>query len=224
MTAMYPKKSVAVIIDGQFLVKCLLSARLKGHKNVVELEHIQTVVEGCLNDDEELFRVYYYTAPPFQKVIVHPFTKEKFDFRTTRMAKLSESLQKSIRLAPHFALRQGELRMRQGDWICRCEDVKDGNMKASDLAWQPHLRQKEVDIKIGLDMAWLSSKRIVDWICIISGDTDFTPAMKFARREGVRIRTIGFINRTPHNKLREHSDDVKILKLREIMDEGLPEA
>jgi len=34
------------------------------------------------------------------------------------------------------------------------------NLNAQDIV--PNFRQKKVDIKIGLDMAWLSSKRIVE--------------------------------------------------------------
>lgn len=46
---------------------------------------------------------------------------------------------------------------------------------------------KRVDMKIGLDVAWLASKGIVDRIILVTADTDFVPAMKFARREGVQV-------------------------------------
>ena len=51
----------------------------------------------------------------------------------------------------------------------------------------PNFEQKAVDIKIGLDIAWLSSKRIVDALALVTGDTDFIPAMK-AYSFGVRAR------------------------------------
>ncbi|MFO7579920.1 MAG: NYN domain-containing protein [Nitrosomonas halophila] len=47
------------------------------------------------------------------------------------------------------------------------------------------LRQKGVDMRIGLDIASLSLKRQVDTIVLVSGDSDFVPAAKLARREGV---------------------------------------
>ncbi len=47
------------------------------------------------------------------------------------------------------------------------------------------LTQKGVDIKIGLDIASLSIKKMVTQIILISGDSDFVPATKTARREGV---------------------------------------
>ena len=40
-------------------------------------------------------------------------------------------------------------------------------------------------MKIGLDIAALAYKRLVNQIVLISGDSDFVPAAKLARREGI---------------------------------------
>jgi len=40
-------------------------------------------------------------------------------------------------------------------------------------------------MKIGVDIASLSYKKQVDKIILISGDSDFVPAAKLARREGI---------------------------------------
>ena len=48
-------------------------------------------------------------------------------------------------------------------------------------------KQKGVDMKIGLDIASLSLKKIVQKIVLISGDSDFVPAAKLARREGIHF-------------------------------------
>ena len=40
-------------------------------------------------------------------------------------------------------------------------------------------------MKIGIDIASLSYKHQVDQIILISGDSDFVPAAKLARREGI---------------------------------------
>lgn len=40
-------------------------------------------------------------------------------------------------------------------------------------------------MKIGLDIASLAFKHQVDQIILISGDSDFVPAAKLARREGI---------------------------------------
>jgi len=49
------------------------------------------------------------------------------------------------------------------------------------------LRQKGVDMRIGLDITSLTLKRQVDTIVLVTGDSDFVPAAKLARREGVEF-------------------------------------
>jgi uncharacterized LabA/DUF88 family protein len=63
-------------------------------------------------------------------------------------------------------------------------------------------------MRIGIDVATLTLKRLVDRIILISGDTDMIPAMKLARREGaqvVLIETAGPI----HKELDEDADLVR---------------
>ena len=45
--------------------------------------------------------------------------------------------------------------------------------------------QKGVDMRIGIDISSLAFKHQVDQIVLISGDSDFVPAAKQARREGI---------------------------------------
>ncbi|WEK55324.1 MAG: NYN domain-containing protein [Candidatus Cohnella colombiensis] len=86
--------------------------------------------------------------------------------------------------------------------------------------FEPNFEQKEVDIKIGLDVAWLSSKSIVDKIILVTGDTDLVPAMKFARREGVQVIIANIVssdakkNNYLRGPLREHADEVRTLELK----------
>ena len=42
-------------------------------------------------------------------------------------------------------------------------------------------------MRIGLDIASLSLKDHVDVIVLVTGDSDFIPALKFARREGKQV-------------------------------------
>jgi uncharacterized LabA/DUF88 family protein len=49
------------------------------------------------------------------------------------------------------------------------------------------LRQKGVDMRIGLDIASMTLKRQVGTIILVTGDSDFVPAAKLARREGVEF-------------------------------------
>ena len=49
------------------------------------------------------------------------------------------------------------------------------------------LRQKGVDMRIGLDIASITLKGQADTIVLVTGDSDFVPAAKLARREGVEF-------------------------------------
>lgn len=57
----------------------------------------------------------------------------------------------------------------------------------SDEDFRPTFRQKAVDMRIGLDIESLTLKRQVGTIVLIAGDSDFVPAAKLARREGVKF-------------------------------------
>ncbi|MDF0603664.1 NYN domain-containing protein [Psychromarinibacter sp. C21-152] len=67
------------------------------------------------------------------------------------------------------------------------------------------LRQKGVDMKIGLDIASMTLKRQVDTIILVTGDSDFIPAAKVARREGVEF-LLDPMWRTVDGQLMEHID------------------
>ena len=47
------------------------------------------------------------------------------------------------------------------------------------------MSQKGVDMRIGVDITALAYKQQVERIILISGDSDFVPAAKQARREGI---------------------------------------
>ncbi|ACE85483.1 NYN domain-containing protein [Cellvibrio japonicus] len=47
------------------------------------------------------------------------------------------------------------------------------------------LKQKGVDMRIGVDIASLALKKQVDTLVLVAGDSDFVPAAKLARREGI---------------------------------------
>ena len=49
------------------------------------------------------------------------------------------------------------------------------------------MRQKGVDMKLGVDIATLSYQKVIDRIVLICGDSDFVPATKLARREGIDV-------------------------------------
>ena len=92
---------------------------------------------------------------------------------------------------PNLALRLGEV-ARQGDnsWVLKPDAQRrliNGRVQVSDLRdsdFTANLRQKGVDIRIGLDIATITLKKQANIIVLVSGDSDFVPAARLARREG----------------------------------------
>jgi uncharacterized LabA/DUF88 family protein len=210
-------ESVAVVTDAGYLLKLLDRCRSQTANNRIEVGHLRAVADKAIESGEELFRIYCYHCPPYGATQRKPFNAGTVDFGASGVAKYQTALQESIRLAPRFAFRTGQLRWR--GWKCEYDPAgrrQTATTPAQDLNWQPDFEQKQVDIKIGLDIAWLASKRIVDVIAIASNDTDFVPAMKFARREGVKVRLLTFAGTLAHNNLVEHSDYVTEIDLRHI--------
>ncbi|MFA7233197.1 MAG: NYN domain-containing protein [Terrimicrobiaceae bacterium] len=69
------------------------------------------------------------------------------------------------------------------------------------------LRQKGVDMRIGIDITTLTLKKQVDTIILVTGDSDFVPAAKVARREGVEF-IIDPLWQSVNDDLHEHVDGV----------------
>lgn len=69
------------------------------------------------------------------------------------------------------------------------------------------LRQKGVDMRIGLDISTLTLKKQVDTIILVTGDSDFVPAAKLARREGVEF-LLDPLWQEVNDDLHEHVDGV----------------
>ena len=71
----------------------------------------------------------------------------------------------------------------------------------------PKVRQKGVDMRIGLDIASLALKRLVSTIALVTGDSDIVPAMKLARREGLRV-LLDPLGHSVRPELKVHADRV----------------
>lgn len=79
------------------------------------------------------------------------------------------------------------------------------SLEADDL--KLGLRQKGVDMRIGIDITTLTLKKQVDTIILITGDSDFVPAAKVARREGVEF-ILDPMWQAVNDDLHEHVDGV----------------
>jgi len=69
------------------------------------------------------------------------------------------------------------------------------------------IHQKGVDMRIGIDITTLTLKKQVDTIILVTGDSDFVPAAKVARREGVEF-LLDPMWQSVNDDLQEHIDGV----------------
>lgn len=78
-------------------------------------------------------------------------------------------------------------------------------MALTDEDFDLDVSQKGVDMRIGLDLARLALREMVRAVIVVTGDSDFIPAFKFVRREGVKV----ILDPMGHNirrDLRAHAD------------------
>lgn len=167
-----------------------------------------------------LYRIYIYDCPPLTKKVHHPKTGESIDLSRSGVAKCRLALHDNIRRQPMTALRLGTLEERPY-WILkdkkRFAKYMRGEIPFSQLdpsEFYLEVTQKQVDMKIGIDITWLSLKGLVDQIVLVSGDSDFVPVAKLARREGVTF-TLDPMNQTIRPELSEHIDFLRTTLINE---------
>jgi uncharacterized LabA/DUF88 family protein len=99
----------------------------------------------------------------------------------------------SIKRTPNIALRIGKTVWRNKNWIISQDQVRallKKRISVDDLAESdvsPQIEQKAVDMKLGLDIATLAQKKLVDSLILITADSDLVPAIKLAKNEGLQI-------------------------------------
>lgn len=176
----------AVLIDAGFLKPKLWPVR----KEPITSEMVEQFVIALRNHpflkDHRLHRIYFYDAKPLLSEAKHP-NGSVIEFGKTSTATNNQALHSGLEKSPYVALRFGEL-VHQG-WRIKARLLRKANadttFKADDL--EPNVQQKGVDMRIGLDIASLTLKKQVDIVVLVTGDSDFIPAMKFARREGAQL-------------------------------------
>lgn len=203
---------VAFLFDGSFFYKKMQQAKRRSDQTVTP-EDVVEICKKALDDDElkedQLFRIYYYDCYPCSETVVNPISGEEIDFGNTSVFRTRNGFLNNLKYIPRVALRSGQL--SNDGWRIPPRKTREiiqriragGALEAGDVS--PNLNQKEVDIKIGLDIAWLASKQIVGKIVLITGDSDFVPAMKFARREGIMVYLV-HLGHGIKASLKEHCD------------------
>lgn len=183
----------AILVDGAFYRKraYTLFGNLPPAERAKELSsychrHIKEEKEGAT-----LYRVFYYDCPPINKMVYHPLLNHAIDLGKTDDYNWANEFFNELKHQRKFALRLGRLAEEQALFNIRPDSMKkllSGTLTLDTLTekdFSLSISQKGVDMRIGVDISSLAFKKQVDRIILISGDSDFVPAAKQARREGI---------------------------------------
>lgn len=185
--------STAILVDGGFY--CKRAYYFWGEKS--PKERADELYDYCMkllhNQHEQryLYRIFYYDCPPVEKNVYNPLTKRSVDLAKSDEYKWTNEFFKELKSKRKVALRMGRLSENSLHYNIKPEAFKklvNGQITISDLTdndLKLNLEQKGVDMRVGIDISSLSFKKHVDQIILIAGDSDFVPAAKQSRREGI---------------------------------------
>ena len=185
----------AILVDGGFYRK--RAAHLWGKKTAEErAKELSAYCHAHMQDRDgnasrELYRIFYYDCKPIgRRSIYHPITKRNVDLDKSETYTWTLTFLEELKKRRKFALRLGEL-SNQACYNLRPDVTKKllaGTRTLDSLTEEDFMfvaQQKGVDMRIGIDISSLAFKKQVDQIILIAGDSDFVPAAKLARREGI---------------------------------------
>lgn len=187
----------AILVDGGFYRKrahaCFGNQTPEERADQLESyvkRHLNEKING-IEHEHTLYRIFYYVCPPIDKAIYDPINKKNIEFSKTDTFKWTNEFFTELKKRRKFALRLGELSdAEQGYYLppLKTKELLAGKLKVEDIQLQDlslMMKQKGVDMRIGVDIASLAYKKQVNQIILIAGDSDFVPAAKLARREGI---------------------------------------
>lgn len=186
----------AVLVDAAFFLKRarLIFGRLSPQEAAQRLHRtaLDHLNGGPRNQRvARLYRVFVYDAPPAAWKGHTPIGNKPTDLSKSPTARWRNAFHESLRGLRKVALRLGEVPTSQIRWQLKPAVLKDltrgsrGWGDITDEDFQLDLRQKGVDMRLGLDIASLAYQGQVNQIVLVSGDADFVPAAKLARRQGI---------------------------------------
>ncbi len=186
----------AVMVDAAFFIK--RGRRVFGKLGPEQAaKRLHAMALDHLNDSQggrrvaRLYRIFVYDAPPAGWKGHKPISRQAIDLTQSPTAIWRKAFHEELRGLRKVALRLGEIPINKVHWELRPEVLKDllnGKLEWPALAdddFVLDLRQKGVDMRLGLDIASIVFKGQVNQIVLVSGDADFVPAAKLARREGI---------------------------------------
>lgn len=201
---------VAVLVDGGFYqrrAQHYWGDKLPGER----ADELIAYCKAHINTHDKLYRIFYYDCPPSGKKVFNPLTQQQVDLSKTKLYAWMMAFQETMRSKRKVALRLGELSENRICYTISANATKKlcrgvitvGDLKETDLIL--NIEQKGVDMRIGVDIASMAYKKQINKLVLISGDSDFVPAAKLARREGIDF-ILDPMGATVRPSLNEHVD------------------
>ncbi|HTB81001.1 MAG TPA: NYN domain-containing protein [Opitutaceae bacterium] len=208
-------KKTAILIDGGWFTKAIentIPPQKLPHGITADIIYKNALL-AVDKSKEEVVKIFYYDSSPHEKKERNPISKTVTDYALTSANQARKRLFTELGKKDFVALRRGVVKPR-GWTLTRGYAAK--LMSGKIVAPQStdvflNFEQKGVDMRIGIDVATLAIKRLVDRIILLSGDTDMVPAIKLARREGIQVILAQLPKRALINELVEDADLVRNL-------------
>lgn len=208
------ENSFAILIDAGFFSKRFLQEK-SHHPSADETDaYCGQFKKIPYFQHSALYRIFYYNARPTREIHQNNPLDARggnphYPFSTSTVAAAEETWKK-LTEKPFFAMRQGS--MKKGGWKLAdgvLEEIAAGrranSLGPSDIKLE--VNQKQVDLKIGMDVAHLAFKCLVQKIILITNDADLAPAAKLARVEGIQV-FLDPMNKSVPEELVKHTDVV----------------
>ncbi|MBR6198682.1 MAG: NYN domain-containing protein [Spirochaetales bacterium] len=205
--------NTAILVDGGFYRK--RAYYLWKDKSPKErADELYNYCIGLLRNNVEhrrLYRIFYYDCPPISKKVYHPLLDKTVDLSKTEEYQWTMSFFDELRSKRKMALRLGKLSENTAHYDLKDDSLKKlmkGTLNINDLKesdFRFTVEQKGVDMRIGVDIITMALKKQVQQIILVSGDSDFVPASKQARREGIDM-ILAPMGATIKSDLYEHID------------------
>ncbi|MDY5466176.1 MAG: NYN domain-containing protein [Campylobacter sp.] len=211
------KKKVAIFVDWDNLRKDIAKiqnySKYTDKQSIIDFQknfdynnssHIIKLIEAFLENDEEIYRIFFYTAKPknIDEIPDVYKTEQEKNYYRKYEEKINDFLDR-IAIEPYIALRLGII--KYGDKL-----LSNGRLDA---------KQKQVDMLIGLDIAHVSYQKLADKVILFSKDSDMKPVLKVARTNGLMtiIPTLKESRHPVNYLLKLHSDLIREKSITEVL-------
>lgn len=220
-------RKTAILVDGGYYRKRAtdLWGKKSAEERANELFHYCLLHISEPDEPRDLYRIFYYDCPGMTRQLTHPLTGNVTDFSAGAGTQWTKEFFEKLATKRKVAIRRGELAENQAVYVLKSSALSDllsGRKAVKDLTerdFRLDVKQKGVDMRIGLDATSIAMGKLADQIVLIAGDSDFLPVAKIARRSGIDF-ILDPMKQIPKANLQEHVDGIETFTDKMYTDEN----